>query len=335
MPKSSKVHAIARQWCILQCLSDSSRGVTVRELHEHLAQRDFIVTRRTVERDLEELGIVFPLTTTGKAPQAWRWMDSTRGKRILCMDPVEGLALVLAGEVLAAILPELVFRQIKWRFEAARKLLDHITGNRFAQWSQGIRYQPPGLQLQSPRIAPGIMESIQEALANGRVLSCRYRRAEASEPKNLVLHPLAIVLRGRTPYLLASQGEGGPPFLYALHRFEEAAMKTERAIPPPGFDLENHLNEGGAGFGVGKTIRLEAEVRDPLVGILRETPLSENQTMREKDGRTVITATVRESWELDFWILSQSENFTVLKPAALRTRVREKLEDALKAYSTP
>lgn len=336
MPRKSSQQTIARQWAILKRFNEARRGLTVRDLHEHLADAGFEVTKRTVERDLVELSAMFPLTASGSAPQLWKWSGSAHAKGILSVDPAEGLCLVLAGEVLSSTLPAAVFRGIEWRFDAARRLLESLEDNRMAHWSQVIRFLPQGMPLQAPRVDEAVMECVQTALVNGRRISCRYRSIYGGEPKRLLLHPLAIVLHGRTPYLLASIGGDSSPFQYALHRFESAALDAGRAERPHDFDLDDFLQRGGASFGVGAEIRIEAEVRGPLIELLRETPLAEDQRIVEKDELHLLRATVRDCWDLHFWILSQAPNLTILKPTRLRGHIRAMLEQALAPYqSTP
>lgn len=336
MPRTSSQQTIARQWTLLKRFNDARRGLTVRDLHQHLADAGFEVTKRTVERDLVELSAMFPLTATGSAPQLWKWSGSASAKGILSVDPVEGVGLVLAGEVLASILPGPVLKEIEWRFEAARRLLANLRDNRLAQWSQVIRYLPQGLQLRAPVVDPGVLESAQKALVSGRRLECRYRSANSRQTKAMNLHPLAIVLHGRTPYLLATIGAESAPFQYALHRFESAEVDTRKTDHPKDFDLDEYLERGNAGFGAGEMIRFEAEIRDTLPDILGETPLADDQRIIDRDGRRILKATVRESWELEFWILSQAHRLTVLKPVGLRRKIQGFLEQALAPYqSTP
>lgn len=333
MPRSSSQQTLARQWAILKRFSGARQGLTTKDLHKYLSDAGYCVSKRTVERDLVDLSLMFPLSSTDTTPQAWRWADSASTKGILSVDPVEGLSLVLAGEVLRSMLPAPVFQEIEWRFEAARRLLENLEDNRIVHWSQVIRYLPQGLPLHAPKIDQTVLECVQQALVNGRRLTGRYRSAYSGQTKDLCLHPLAIVLRGRTPYLLASIGGDSSPFQYALHRFETAVVDRRRADPPQDFNLDDYLQRGDASFGVGKMIRLEAEIRDALPDILRETPLSHDQRIIERGGRAILKASIRESWELEFWILSQAHHITVLKPSGLRRKVRDFLHQALSNYN--
>ena len=65
--------------------------------------------------------------------------------------------------------------------------------------------------------------------------------------------------------------------------------------------------------------------------MVAESPLSTDQVM-EQD---TIHATVQDSWELRWWILSQGAGIEVLEPMALREEIAQSLRDACKRYDTP
>ena len=146
------------------------------------------------------------------------------------------------------------------------------------------------------------------------------------------MHPIALLSHGSTPYLLASLGEGSEIYQYPLHRFLTAEVTETPSWRPPDFDLDEFLAQGKASFGKGKTIRLEAHLTHDLATILRETPLSESQTIREKDDQLLLKASVQYSWDLVFYLLSQGPRITVLKPKSLRNELIASLQTTLQNY---
>ncbi len=50
-------------------------------------------------------------------------------------------------------------------------------------------------------------------------------------------------------------------------------------------------------------------------------PFPPPQSLDTHDGTHTLTATVKDSWQLGFWLLSQGPAIVVLKPAALRRRL--------------
>ena len=101
---------------------------------------------------------------------------------------------------------------------------------------------------------------------------------------------------------------------------------------PEGFSLDDYIARGGLQFGDGATLRLEARVAPWLAEILAETPLADDQQLVPSGEDFRLTATVADSWQLRWWILSQGAGMTVLEPDTLRQEIAQTLKRALKGY---
>lgn len=139
--------------------------------------------------------------------------------------------------------------------------------------------------------------------------------------------------RPRGGYLLATTFDYENVVYYALHRIHTAELIDEPAKRPRSFSLDAFLAEGRGQFGDGKTISLKATLTDNLAAILRETALSPDQKITTRAGKNTLTATVKDSWQLHFWIRSQVPYLTVIQPASLRKNIVSQLKSALANYS--
>jgi hypothetical protein len=63
MPRNIREPTLARQWERLKLIPRHRPGATARELCVRLKNAGHDVTKRAVERDLQELSIIFPLFT--------------------------------------------------------------------------------------------------------------------------------------------------------------------------------------------------------------------------------------------------------------------------------
>lgn len=160
-----------------------------------------------------------------------------------------------------------------------------------------------------------------------------YRKFDAEEPSKLTLHPLGLVQRGPASYLVATAFDYQDVRLYALHRFQSATKTGNPVNPPAGFNLDTYIEGGALHFGNGSTLRLEAALSDGLAQVLRETPLSEDQKIREQDDAITLTATVADTWQLRWWILSQGDGIEVTAPGSLRKEVALSLKQAAEQYA--
>jgi len=177
------------------------------------------------------------------------------------------------------------------------------------------------------------MREVQDALLQRYQINVEYSGASGGEVKEIRLHPLALIQQGVRSYLVATAFDYETPMYYALHRIQSAVSTSEPAKRPAGFDLQQFINRGGGQFGSGTVITLKAQVTETLAELLRETPLSETQSIIRRGGKMFLTASVFDSWQLRFWILSQSSSIIVRHPRSLRRYLISKLQESVDAYS--
>jgi predicted DNA-binding transcriptional regulator YafY len=222
------------------------------------------------------------------------------------------------------------------KFKQAREMLGSLSNNRYAKWTNRVRYLPPALPFLPPKIEPRVLETVQEAILQEHQLRVSYCGPDNPRARELTLHPLAFVQHGPVAYLVATAFRFADPRLYALHRMRSAQMTLELSEPLKGFALDVFLEEGGMQFGSGGTIKLKAEVSNKLACYLAESPLTRDQrlTFRKKNSY-ILTATIKDSWQLHFWILSQGAEITIVRPRDVRKRIREHLQAAVDTYGGP
>ncbi|HDS1734025.1 MULTISPECIES: WYL domain-containing protein [Pseudomonas] len=81
MPFATTRATLSRQWALLRQLPSRSPGVTSAELVWRLRDVGFSVSKRTVERDLNELSLIFPLERNDKSiPFGWHWSATAVGE---------------------------------------------------------------------------------------------------------------------------------------------------------------------------------------------------------------------------------------------------------------
>lgn len=332
MPRADKESTLARQWELMRLIPSRPPGKTVTQLREALESAGHEVTKRTVERDLADLAGIFPLQCNAiSKPYGWYWEPGAQ-LEIPGMDLTEALSFGLLEEVLRPLVPESFVRGLEGRFEQARSKLSSLTGNERADWSERVRYLPPGLTFLPPAVVPSILREVQEALLHSRQLRVVYQSAGGRKGQELLLHPLALLQQGVRTYLVASTFDYDTPLLYAVHRIVSAEALDDPARRPEGFTLDRFLDRGGAQFGAGKVITLKADLSKTLALLLEETPLSRDQKITEGRAGFRLTATVFDSWQLKFWILSQGADIVVRQPVALRRELIGRIEEVRVAY---
>jgi predicted DNA-binding transcriptional regulator YafY len=331
MPASGKYTTILRQWEMLKLIPTSPASITAQELTQRLVNLEYPVNKRTVERDLNALSGPFSYTClTDTQPYRWHWI---RGKalEIPGIGIADALCLGLSECVLKTLLPKEMLEVLEPKFALARTKLSHSQGNTLHNVPQKYGYVPATLSHLPPTVNMGVFETIQDALIQELQVTVSYAAFNEKE-KLLTLHPLSIIQKGTIPYLVATAFGYTDVRLYAIHRIQSAEMTRDRAVIPSDFTTEGYIAAGAMEFGSGDEIKLKASLSKELATYLTEAPLSADQKISYKADGYELTATVRDSWELTFWILSQGSSITVKAPKSLRTRMAETLVAALKKY---
>lgn len=317
---------LLRQWQMLRMIPRYPLKITARELHARLQSEQFEVTKRTVERDLLSLSELFPLVSDERdKPYGWSWAKDAPTFSLPGLSHNEALTLAMVEQHLNTLLPASTLDQLIPYFKAARQHLSSIPqAERTRSWLNKVRTVPPTQPLLTPTIKPAVQQVVHEALLADRQLVIKYLKRGESESVEYRIHPLAIIQRGQIVYLYCRFFDYEDGRLLALHRIQTAMMQEEKSKAPVNFSIDDVIASGVLGFGEGKVIKLEALFSREVGEHLQETPLSVDQSEKlQDDGRMRIVATVTDTPQLLWWLLSLGDGVEVLKPNTLRQSVSE------------
>lgn len=88
MPSHPTRHTIARQWQLLKLLPDRHPGMSALQLQAALAKAGHKTSKRTVERDLNELATLFPVHCNSKGmPYGWYWQPGLSLEEVQQLQP--------------------------------------------------------------------------------------------------------------------------------------------------------------------------------------------------------------------------------------------------------
>ena len=332
MPRNSDLNAVSRQWEMLQLLPTKPPGIEVKVLQAKLKDLGYGVVKRTVERDLTELSTRFPIECNNKGkPFGWYWNPNISAN-LPALTLAEALSLRLVEDLLKPLLPQAILVSLQAHFNQAQiKLTSLKHGNAIAHWQDKVRHVPPTLPLLPPSIDSEVLDQVQQALLNDKQIDVDYETAHAGKSSRQTLHPLALVQRGPITYLVATAFSYQDIRIYALHRMRNAAISDQPAKRPANFNLDTYIASGAFQFGEG-TLQLKAWVSADLADYLRESHLSEDQTLEAEDGGYQLTTTVSDSWQLRWWIRSQGAGIVIIEPKSLRQEIVSSLKQAAEQY---
>ena len=346
MPKNEKTSTLLRQWEMMRMLSVSrydnkldGRWDKATEIAAKLNNSGYAVSVRTVQRDLKELCTIFPIELNDKNPKdfGWRW-EKSANLNVPGISVSEALAMRLVEMHLIQLLPSNMLDSLQGVFSLARSKLDELKNhnNHLSKgWLDKIRVVQPTQSLLPPQINLDIQSDIYRAVLENRQILTIYKPVGIEESKEYVLHPLGIIMRGSVIYLVASAWDYSAVRLYALHRFNQITLLDKAVQVPDGFNIDKAIAEGFADFVTQDgAIQLEILCDQCVADYLAETPLSNDQIVKlEADGWLRLTATVNDTWQLRWWLLSQGAGLEVCLPLSLRAEIKAALIEASKLYT--
>lgn len=329
MPANKTRLTLVRQWGMLRLLPTWPQTITYSEIAARLQnEEDFKVDPNTVRRDLEQLALIFPICVEEQGRTHHVSWAKGADPVLRSMPVGEAMALVMAEQHLGQLLPTSVFESLQAVFTRAHQTLKSVKDhNPASAWMEKVRAVPPTQPMVPPDIKPEVHEALSRALLEERQVEVLYGGGGRDEPRTMRLHPLGLILRAPSLYLVATAWDYHKlkdVHLYALHRFYEVKVLEEAIQKPEGFDLDKEMERGLADFGGAKEpIELELVVTKELASILAETPLAlrgnppkSSQILTPlPNGNFHVTALVNDTWQLRWWLRSQSTQiFDVVSP---------------------
>lgn len=293
--------------------------VTAEELQRQLSEAGLTRDLRTIQRQLKALAEHFDIERDERdKPHGYRWKERAKGFSLPGLGPQESLILALAALHLRQLLPASLMKSMEPFFEQASRNLDPTSkAKQEREWLKKVRVVSTTQPLLPPKIREGVFEAVSDALFGNRWLSVDYRNVSGQKIKSDVM-PLGLAQQGPRLYLVCRFQGYDDERILALHRIEAARATTLTFERPRDFDLEKYDADGKFGFGEGKRIHLTFRIAKEAGLHLLESPLSEDQTVKELEDDYEITATVVETAMLDWWLKGFGDQVRRVKRRRIR-----------------
>lgn len=278
--------------------------VSASELHKQLSIGGIERDLRTIQRQLEMLSEHFEIERDERnKPYGYKWKERAKGLALPILSEQESLLLTLAEKQLGAILPATVMKSMEGFFVQARANVEtRDNAKREREWLSKIRVVSEGQPLLSPKIAPGVLEGVSNALYSNLWLELDYKNAADESKSGAEVMPLGLAQQGLRLYLVCRFKGYDNERSLALHRIVSAKVLTLGFIRPKDFDLQKYDDDGRFGFGDGKRVRLKFRIDKAAGKHLLESPLSADQQVKELKDVFEISATVVDSEQLQWWL---------------------------------
>jgi predicted DNA-binding transcriptional regulator YafY len=311
--------------------------VTARTLKDRLDLDGFIVTKRTIERDLLDLSSTFPLALDDREkPYGWSWQKDAPSFDLPGIGNNEALTMMMVEQHLTNLLPATTIEVLKPYFKSAHQhLTATVKAHDVNSWLNKVRTVQPNQTLLAPKIKPELQRIVTEALLTDKQLQIQYKRRGESKISAYRIHPLALIQRGGLIYLYVRINDYEDIKILALHRIEAAEILSDPTQYPENFDIDQEIAKGRLDFGAGDTITLKAKFTAEAGDHLFETPLSLDQSIdQQDDGSLLVTVDVADTPQLLWWLLALGAGVEVLEPLSLREKIADSLSRAATIYQS-
>lgn len=295
-----------------------NRTITAKELCDQLEDTEVARDLRTIQRQLDMLSEYFEIDRDdSERPYRYCWKERARGMALPMLSEQESLLLTLAEQHLHSLLPASLLKSMDGFFTQARANLTPNEGTkekakREREWLSKVRVVSTTQPLQPPKIKPDVFEQVSNALYSNLWLNVDYQNQSGKRTQAEVM-PLGLAQQGPRFYLVCRFKGFDNERSLALHRILSAQASEFSFEQPKDFDLEKYDNDGRFGFGDGTRVKLSFRIEKEAGFHLLESPLADDQQVKELEDGYLITATVVDSAILEWWLRGFGDSISNVK----------------------
>lgn len=353
--KNGAENTLRRRLALLTLLPYGDQaGVCARVLTEKLSRERYACSKRTVERDLEEIssnkawsdvGIEIGWTADPSEPTTYLWAHKGARKPLLLRLPSgeDALLVALMAQELQPFLPSSasgVLSSYQSASDGVLRLPGHAGHGRY---HAKVRSLADGPLMHPPAIDNDHVREINEALLRDEQIALRYRAASRGAENDYRLHPVGMVKKGLFIWLIAFKEEDNRLVdgarTFRLDRVISATRRHHEPVARTLPDLDTVIDSGVLAYFPKDLVKLSLRSRpskagDELINNYRDTPLSRDQRITAlRGGGFLLEAQVRDTHELLWMLQGQSHLLEVLEPPALRDKVQRFVTMAAEHYT--
>ncbi|MCA9285519.1 MAG: WYL domain-containing protein [Phycisphaerales bacterium] len=181
-----------------------------------------------------------------------------------------------------------------------------------------------------------VFDRIQLAIAEGRVLKCRYEAASGEDragTRPFTFKPYALFFAVRAWYAIGQRSDRRGLRSLKINRFAAIELTSNTYEIPRGFTLDRYL--GNAWRMIRGDVDHHVEIRVDAEFALTVSETLWHRTMEtdhHPDGSCTLSFTVSGFDEIQWWVLSMGPHCRVVKPKELATRVAALAEQTAAQY---
>lgn len=175
-----------------------------------------------------------------------------------------------------------------------------------------------------------VIRTVQQSLLQLKCLSGIYDSPHETAHRKLCIHPYRLCLVKAAWYVVGRIDGEDSTKTFRVARFKSLRLLEEAADVPAGFNLREYFGNAWAVFRGEKTYDVELRFIPAAARLVAETNWHHSQRVKaHRDGSATLQFTVDGIEEILHWLLAWAGRVEVLKPAELKERFVEKLQQAI------
>ncbi|MCP3850783.1 MAG: WYL domain-containing protein [Gammaproteobacteria bacterium] len=324
-----------RHWVMLQLVPRPPRKISAQTVHQRLEGLGYETTERTVQRDLIKLSRIFPLVSDDRdKPFGWSWAKDAPMFDLPSMDVNTALTFYLTEKFLKHLMPPTVSDHILPHYKRASEVLDKMPGKKLKHWRNKIRILSRTQHLLPPKIDEQVVSTVYQALLADQQFRVTYK-PRSGEVQLYEVSPRGLVIRDQVIYLVATLWGYSDVKQLLLHRMSDIEL-LDYKVKKIALNLDEYISSGGFDLvEQEKQIRLIIRISNHTVQHLLETPLSNNQVVKpDGEHMSVLSAEVKDTQQLRWWLLGFGDGVEVIKPIGLRKEMIQVVDKMKNNYAT-
>ncbi|MDM7995620.1 MAG: WYL domain-containing protein [Acidobacteriota bacterium] len=316
----SRNNQVTRQWFLFQAI-EKPGGATIEELVRSLPP-DYACHSRTVRRDLEALGVKFPIYTDPVDGRTrWKLTDGFTRVPALQFSATELMALTFTQDLARPLEGTPIKESLDSALTKARKALP-VEADEYLESMQGWFSAGIGAH-KTYREHREKIDQLARAIARKRTVEIRYYAATRDRSSRRKVDPYHIWFANGALYLIGHCHLRSDVRMFAVDRILSLTVTNLPCQIPLGFNVEDYVRNALSVMRGGELIEVELcfDRKTSAWAKDRIWHPSQKATM-DKDGCLTLKLQVANNPELVGWILSFGAGVRVVKPVALNQHIK-------------
>lgn len=335
----SKDEILGRVDLIVKELARERHGLTTSEIYSRLKDTEYGTTERTVQRDMKILEGFFGIYGEDEA-RTTRWNIEQKSNDSVFHDEA-AFAVLLTQLQLEQTGQKTLLEKLRDVGNYAKSVLE-ARNTQLGAWYRSVRFKSPELHLNAPIIKVQLLNQLTQCVLNKELIKVSYLKHQGDQPEEIKVTALALIYRGKVPYLVARKYADEAPKnpLDRIRQFPVSRIVDVSAVllgdpQIASFDIDEFMNSSQVSYQIGDAFTLEMEIFDSVRREIEDAHLGANQKItpiEEQPKNWRLKVDVEYNQNLIHWLFGRAPYLRVTGPAPFKEMFYRDLQNALRHH---